>query len=68
MVGIAPPDNEELQLGQAPKVHCLNDEAWISQQRVLDEAIEIQPERIQITDFLVESEAKVCNFRIKNLI
>jgi hypothetical protein len=58
MVGIAPPDNEELQLGQAPKVHCLGDDAWISQQRILEETVEIQPEKIQITDFLVESEAK----------
>jgi len=58
MVGIPPPDNEELQLGQAPKVHCLDDEAWISQQRILEETAEIQPERIQFTDFLVESEAK----------
>jgi len=57
MTGIAPPDNEELQLGQAPKVHCLSDEAWISQQRVLEETVEIQPERIQISDFLQETPA-----------
>jgi hypothetical protein len=58
MAGIPPPDNEELQLGQAPKVHCLGDEAWVTQQRVFEEVPEIQPERIQVADFLVESETK----------
>lgn len=30
MAGVAPPDNAELQLEQAPRVKCLNDEAWVS--------------------------------------
>ncbi|KAI6230184.1 Y43F8B.1b-like protein [Aphelenchoides fujianensis] len=49
-------DQPELQ--QAPRVHCLGDEAWITQQRVPQEVPEIQPERLQVPDFLEESPAK----------
>nr|ACZ13326.1 Y43F8B.1b-like protein [Bursaphelenchus xylophilus] len=57
MAGQPPPEEEQPELGQAPKVQCLQDSAWVTQQRVLDEIPEIQPDRLQIEDFLHESEA-----------
>ncbi|KAI6199657.1 Y43F8B.1b-like protein [Aphelenchoides besseyi] len=58
MAGQAPEDNVELELQQAPRVACLGDSAWITQERVPQIVPEIQPERLQVPDFLEESPAK----------
>jgi hypothetical protein len=56
--GEEPPPEEAPQLGAAPRHKLLGDEDWQQQQRVPADYPAVQPERLQVADFLHESETR----------